>query len=289
MSAGGVLFDAPGPATRARHRMYGVLSVVALLGAVAYVVWRLAETGQLEYDKWEPFLTPRYIEAILVDGLLVTLQMAATAIVGAVVFGLVFGIGKLSDHRIVRWPCWVVVEFFRAVPVILLIVFCFYAIFGDIDELSRRIYWAVVLALTLYNGSVLAEVFRAGINAVPRGQGEAAYALGMRKSQVMNLVLLPQAVKIMIPAIISQMVVALKDTSLSYVVAGVGLTRIAKPIYTSFGNHVPTIIVIGALYVIINLLLTWLATWVQKKFVGEKDVLKVSMVGEQTDEPTKVT
>lgn len=288
MSAGGVLFDAPGPATRARHRLYGVLSVVALVAGLAYVVWRLAETGQLEYDKWEPFLTPRYIEAILVDGLLVTLQMAATAIVGAVVFGLVFGIGKLSDHRIVRWPCWVVVEFFRAVPVILLIVFCFYAIFGGVDELSRRIYWAVVLALTLYNGSVLAEVFRAGINAVPRGQGEAAYALGMRKSQVMNLVLLPQAVKIMIPAIISQMVVALKDTSLSYVVAGVGLTRIAKPIYTSFANHVPTIIVIGTLYVLVNLLLTWLAVWVQKKFVGEKDVLKVAMVGEHTDEPNKV-
>jgi glutamate transport system permease protein len=199
------------------------------------------------------------------------------------VFGLVFGVGKLSDHRFVRWPCWVVVEFFRAVPVILLIVFCFYAVFGGMDELSRRTYWAVVLALTLYNGAVLAEVFRAGVNAVPRGQREAAYAIGMRKSQVMNIVLLPQAVKIMIPAIISQCVVALKDTSLGYVVAGLGLTRIAKPIYTSFANHVPTIIVITALYVIVNLLLTWLATWVQKKFVGEKKVLEVSNIAAVDD------
>lgn len=280
MSAQSVLFDAPGPTTRARHRTYGIVAGVALLAAIAFLLYRMLETGQLEYAKWEPFVTPRYIEAILVDGLLVTLQMAFLAIIGAVVFGLLFGVGKLSEHRFVRWPCWLVVEFFRAVPVILLIVFCFYAVVSGMDELSRRTYWAVVIALTLYNGAVLAEVFRAGINAVPKGQAEAAYAIGMRKTQVMTLVLLPQAVKIMIPAIISQMVVALKDTSLGYVVAGAGLTRVAKPIYLTFGNHVPTIIVIGAMYVAVNLVLTWLAIRVQKRLVGEKDVLDVGMVGE---------
>ena len=275
-----VLFDAPGPATRARHKAYGVLGVVLIIAAVGVAVWRLWATGQLEYAKWEPFVTPAYVEAILVDGLLKTLQMAFSAVLLAVVFGVIFGIGKLSDHALVRWPCWLVVEFFRAVPVILLMIFCFYAVFGDVSDLSSRAYWSVVLALTLYNGAVLAEVFRAGINAVPRGQAEAAYAIGMRKSQVMQLILLPQGVKIMIPAIISQCVVALKDTSLGYVVTGLGLTRIAKPIYTQFANHVATIMVIAAIYVLVNLLLTWLATWVQKRFVGEKDVLQVSMVGE---------
>jgi glutamate transport system permease protein len=280
----GVLFDAPGPATIARHRIYTIVSLVAVVAGIAFVVWKLYDAGQFEYAKWEPFFTPRYLEAILVDGLLITLQMAFVAIIGSVVFGLFFGIGKLSDHAVVRWPCWLVVEFFRAVPVILLIIFCFYAVFAGMEPLSRRTYWAVVMALTLYNGAVLAEVFRAGINAVPKGQAEAAYAIGMRKTQVMNLVLLPQAVKIMIPAIISQMVVALKDTALGYVVAGLGLTRVAKSIYPQFQNHVPTIIVIGAMYVVVNLLLTWLATWVQRKFVGEKEVLQVSMVGEQTSE-----
>ncbi len=284
MSAG-VLFDSPGPATRARHRTYSIISAIALVAVIAFVLYRLQVTGQLEYDKWEPFITPRYIEAILVDGLLITLQMAFSAVIGAVVFGVIFGIGKLSDHKVIRWPCWLVVEFFRAVPVILLMIFCFYAIFGGMDPLSRRTYWAVVLALTLYNGAVLAEVFRAGINAVPKGQAEAAYAIGMRKTQVMSVVLLPQAVKIMIPAIISQMVVALKDTSLGYAVAGLGLTRIAKPIYTAFANHVPTIIVITAIYVVVNLLLTALAMWLQRKFVGEHKVLEVGMVGEQTTQP----
>ena len=150
------------------------------------------------------------------------------------------------------------------------------------DDLQRRQYWAVVIALTLYNGAVLAEVFRAGINAVPKGQAEAAYAIGMRKTQVMTIVLLPQAVKIMIPAIISQMVVALKDTSLGYVIASQGLTRIGKSIYTQFGNHVPTIIVVAGLYIAVNLLLTWLATWVQRRFVGERKILQVGMVGDVT-------
>ena len=284
----GVLFDAPGPATIARHRIYTIVSLVGVVAALAFVVWKLYVADQFAYDRWEPFLTPRYIEAILVDGLIVTLQMAFSAIIGAVVFGLAFGIGKMSDHAFVRWPCWAVVEFFRAVPVIMLIIFCFYGVFSGMDELSSRTYWAVVLALTLYNGAVLAEVFRAGVNAVPRGQAEAAYAIGMRKSQVMGLILLPQAVKIMIPAIISQMVVALKDTALGYVVAGVGLTRVAKQIYPQFQNHVPTIIVIGAMYVVVNLLLTWLAMWVQRRLVGEKKVLEVSMVGEHAHDAKPV-
>ena len=132
-----VLFDAPGPTTRARHRAYALLSIVALVAAIAFVAWRLYDTGQFEGDKWEPFVTPAYVRALLVDGLLTTIQMAVSAVLLAVVFGLVFGVGKLSDRAWVRWPCWLVVEFFRAVPVILLMIFCFYAILGDV-ELQRR-------------------------------------------------------------------------------------------------------------------------------------------------------
>ncbi len=282
-----VLFDTPGPKTRARHRTYTILTAVALAALVVFALYRLNETGQFAYEKWEPFLTPRYIEAILVDGLLTTLQMAFFAIIAAVTFGLAFGIGKLSDHAWVRWPCWLVVEFFRAVPVILLMVFCFYAIFSSVDPISSRAFWSVVLALTLYNGAVLAEVFRAGILAVPSGQAEAAYAIGMRKTQVMMQVLLPQAVKIMIPALISQCVVALKDTSLGYVITGVGLTRIAKQIFPQFQNHVPTIIVISVIYIVVNLLLTWLATKLQQRWVGEKKIITPTAFGAAGDQAGK--
>lgn len=278
MSAG-VLFDAPGPRTIARHRVYSVVALVGLLAVLGYVVWRLYEKGQFEYDKWEPFLTPEYIRALLVDGLLETLKMAFTAVIAAVVFGVVFGIGKLSDHAWIRWPCWAVVEFFRAVPVLLLMILVFYS-YG-ITRGASGAYWSVVVALTVYNGAVLAEVFRAGILAVPKGQAEAAYAIGLRKTQVNSLILLPQAVKIMLPAIISQCVVALKDTSLGFAVTAPGLTNIGESIYKQFNNQIPTVIVLAAMYISVNLVLTAIATWVQKKFVGEKKPpLEVSMVGD---------
>jgi glutamate transport system permease protein len=265
-----VLFDTAGPRARTRYRTYSVVSALALALVLGFLGWRMYDTGQFEYAKWEPFLTPDYIRALLVDGLLQTLMMAFSSIVFAVAFGVVFGIGKLSDRAWLRWPGWLVVEFFRAVPLLLLIVFIYFT-FGIGDGIGS--YWSVVIGLTLYNGSVLAEVFRAGINAVPKGQGEAAYAIGMRKSQVMVAVLMPQGVRIMLPAIISQCVVALKDTSLGFYVAAPGLTAVGKGIYVEFANQVPTAIVLAALYIGSNLVLSWVATWAQRKFVGERKVL----------------
>jgi len=271
-----LLFDSPGPKTRRRHLLYTVLAAFALAGLLALVVLRLDARGQLAYRLWEPFITPAYVQALL-KGLSQTLQMAALSVLFSVVFGLVLGTAKLSERTWIRWPAWLVVEFFRAVPVLLLMVFFFLAYGVGADGIGP--YWCVVAALTLYNGSVLAEVFRAGINAVPAGQGEAAYALGMRKTQVMNIVLLPQAVKIMIPSIISQCVVALKDTSLGFYILAPGLTAVGKSIYTEFQNQVQTAIVVAALYVAVNLVLTAIATWVQKRYVGERR-LDVPMVGQ---------
>jgi glutamate transport system permease protein len=271
-----VLFDAPGPRTIARHRMYSVIAGIALVAVLAWAAWRFYDAGQFEYDKWEPFVTPEYLVSLLVDGLLITLSLAAFAILGAVVMGTVLGLGKLSDHALVRLPCAAVVEFFRATPVLLLMIFIWYAL--GIKE-DRNAWIAVVAALTLYNGSVLAEVLRAGINAVPKGQSEAAYAIGMRKSQVMSIVLVPQAVKIMFPAIISQCVVAMKDTALGAAVSAPGLMYVGTQIYKEFGNNrVPTMFVVAVLYILVNLLLLWLATWAQKKYVGEKKLV-VPMVG----------
>ena len=271
--SGGVLFDAPGPRTRARHRAYTVLSIAALLAVIALIVWRMYDRGQLAYDLWEPLVTPDYVRA-LAEGLLDTLQMAALSILFAVVFGVIFGVGKLSEHRLLRWTSWLVVEFFRAVPVLLMMYFVFFT-YG-VGKNGIGAYWSVVIALTVYNGAVLAEVFRAGVNAVPKGQAEAAYALGMRKTQVMDSVLLPQAVKIMLPSIISQCVVALKDTSLGYAIVAPGLTYVGKQIYGEFYNQVQVAIVVSGIYICVNLLLTALATWVQRRYVGERKPLLVT-------------
>jgi glutamate transport system permease protein len=272
----GVLFDAPGPRTVARHRLYSIVTVLALLVLAGVVIWRLQVNDQFTEKKWVVFSDADFIQALLVDGVLSTLKMAFSAVIGAVVFGFVLGVGKMSDHRWVRLPSWLVVEFFRAVPVLLLMVFVWYAL-GIKNPGSS--YWGVVIALTLYNGSVLAEVLRAGVAAVPKGQSEAAYAIGMRKTQVMGIVLLPQAVKIMLPAIISQCVVALKDTALGFYILAPGLTAVSKEIYLEFNNRVPTMFVTASLYIAINLVLTWLATWAQKRYVGEKKMLTPPPVG----------
>lgn len=270
-----VLFDAPGPRTVARHRTYSVIAALLIVGACAWAFKGFNDHDQFAYAKWEPFVTPSYVQALLVDGLLQTLLMAVVAIAGAVVMGTALGLGKLSDHRWLRWPSTAIVEFFRATPVLLLMIFIWYAL--GIKE-DRNGFLAVVISLTLYNGSVLAEVLRAGINAVPKGQAEAAYAIGMRKSQVMSIVLVPQAVKIMFPAIIAQCVVALKDTALGAAVLAPGLMRVAKAIYQEQHNQVPTLAVVAGLYITVNLLLLWLATWAQKRYVGEKKLV-VPMVG----------
>ena len=275
MSAG-VLFDAPGPRTIRRHRIYTVVAGLAVLAVLAWIVGSLYDDGQFAYDKWEVFLTPKYLQVLLVDGLLNTLKMAALAILFAAVVGFALGVGKMSEHRFVRWPSWLVVEFFRAIPVLLLMVFAWYFIGINSESAS---FWAVVIALALYNGAVLAEVLRAGVNAVPKGQREAAYAVGLRKTQVMNIVLLPQAVKIMLPSIISQCIVALKDTALGQYVLEPGLTRVYKQIYLEFDNRIPTMIVVAGLYIAVNLLLTILATYAQKKFVGEKNPIDLTRAG----------
>lgn len=272
--AASVLFDAPGPKTRARHRLYGVISGVVLATLLALLLWQLWRKGQFAADFWEPFVTPRIVN-VLVTGLWQTVLAAVVAIFGAMIIGLLFGPGKLSDHRLIRWPSWLIVEFFRAVPLLILIIAIWY--FNGAEP-GLKGYIALVAGLILYNGAVLAEIFRAGINAVPRGQSEAAYAIGMRKAQVMRIVLIPQAIKIMLPAIISQAVVALKDTSLGYAVLAQGLTISAKLVYGEFNNTLPTVFVIAVLYIGLNLVLTYAATWAQRRFAGEKH-LEVSAVG----------
>ncbi|NEE36633.1 amino acid ABC transporter permease, partial [Streptomyces sp. SID7982] len=199
------LYDIPGPVTRRRHLMYGIASTVLIVALFGWIVYLLFDTDQFTAQKWTPF-EYKGIQELLLRGLGNTLKAFAYAAVLSLALGAVLAVGRLSEHRVLRWVSTLLVEFFRAMPVLVMIFFIFVAL--KVQPLP-----ALVAGLTLYNGSVLAEVFRTGINAVDRGQREAAYALGMRKTQVTTYVLAPQAVRAMLPTIISQLVVALKDTS----------------------------------------------------------------------------
>jgi glutamate transport system permease protein len=256
-----VLFDVPGPKAQVRQRTYTVLGSVAMVALGAWVLWALWEQEQITPDKWAAFGRPLILGA-LAEALFETLLTAAVAILLAIAFGAAFAAGRLSDHSWVRVPCVVVVEFFRAVPLLLLILFIFIGFGGTLG-----VFWALVAGLMLYNGSVLAEIFRAGILAVPRGQSEAGFAIGLRKSQVMTLILAPQALRSMLPAIISQCVVALKDTALGFVIGAPGLVHTAERIYISpmYNNPLVVAIVVAAIFIVINYGLGRLAQWLESR------------------------
>ncbi|MGN9838047.1 amino acid ABC transporter permease [Nonomuraea sp. H19] len=262
-----VLFDAPGPRARLRNNALTLLSVAVLLLIAYLVISTLGDKGQLDAAKWEPFLRGDTWTGFIIPGLISTLQAAVVAAVLALVFGVLFGLGRLSDHRPIRLFCGGVVEFFRAIPLLILI---FFVQAGPATlsgyTVSVPAFWAVVIGLTLYNGSVLAEIVRAGILAVPRGQSEAAYAIGLRKSEVMRMVLVPQATTAMMPAIVSQMVVLLKDTALGWIIAYEDLLNAGlKQFAVNYGNLIPSAIVLALFYVLINLALSYLAHWLERR------------------------
>lgn len=262
--ADSVLYDIPGPRARVRNRTIGITATLLIAVLIGYAFYQLWNTGQFDSVKWAQFQYES-IQLQLLDGLLATLQAAGIAVVLALLFGALFATGRLSDHALFRAPAAVVVETFRAIPLLILMFFAYY---GSKDlALQISPLWAVVFGLTLYNGSVLAEIFRAGILAVPRGQSEAAYALGLRKTQVMTVVLMPQAIRTMLPSIVSQMVVLLKDTALGFIISYHELLYVGKQMGSrlAFGfPYVPTYLVIAAIYIGMCGFLSWFAHWLER-------------------------
>ncbi|WP_087510364.1 amino acid ABC transporter permease [Cellulomonas iranensis] len=255
-----VLFDVPGPRTRRRMLLVNVLAGVVVAGIAVWALVLLGRKGQLAPAMWEPFVQPRTWTAYLLPGLLQTLRAAGLAIVGSAVFGLVFGMGRLSGSRVVRWVSGTVVEFFRAVPVLLMMVFFYSGIaqLRVVDPPDVPLL-AVVLALTLYNGSVFAELVRSGVHNLPKGQREAALVVGLRPAQSLRLVEVPQALIAMLPAIASQLVVILKDTALGAIITYPELLDAARRFGSGNGNMLQALLIAALVFIVINVALTTLA------------------------------
>ena len=267
-----VLYDSPGPRAKRRNVLISV-AFFALLGLLAWFVWdKMDEKGQLEWALWKPFTQSQAWTTYLLPGLVDTLKAAALAMVIALPLGAFFGIARMSDHRWVRLPAAWVVEFFRAIPVLLLMLFAneFYNRWTDVSSEQRPLY-AVVTGLVLYNASVLAEVVRAGILSLPKGQSEAAMAIGLRKGQTMRTILLPQAVTAMLPAIVSQLVVIVKDTALGGVMIGFTELLNARATLAAFyANVIPSFVVVAIIYIVLNFILTSFASWLEKRLRRSK-------------------
>ncbi len=260
-----VLYDAPGPKARMRNNIIALVFVIVVVAALAWVVTVFAGNGQFEQEKLKPFVDGHYWTTYILPGLWGTFAAALSSIVLALIMGALLGIGRLSDHRSVRWATGALVEFFRAIPVLILITFL-YIVFGTYHVFNSDFmaFFAVVFGLTLYNGSVIAEILRSGINSLPQGQFEAAKALGLRKSQTMRMILLPQAVAAMLPALISQMVIALKDSALGYTIGYVEVVKSGIQAGNEWGNVIPSLIMVAIIMIIINFALSTLASNIEK-------------------------
>ena len=267
-----VLYDTPGPRAKRRYVLLSVVFLV-LLAALAWWIWSvLDDKNQLQWSLWKPFTTSQAWSTYLLPGLANTLKAAALAMVIALPLGAVFGIARLSDHRSVRVVAGVVVEFFRAIPVLLLMLFAneLYSRYTQVTSDDRPMY-AVITGLVLYNASVLAEVVRAGILALPKGQSEAAQAIGLRKGQTMAGILLPQAVTAMLPAIVSQLVVIVKDTALGGVMIGYAeLLSERGTLAANYANVFASFVVVAAIYVVLNFALTSFAGWLEGRLRRSK-------------------
>ncbi|MEU0228302.1 amino acid ABC transporter permease [Streptomyces sp. NPDC006284] len=264
-----LLYDAQGPRAKRRNIVFTAVFVVALAALLWWVFGTLKDKGQLEWALWEPFFSGTEAWSTYIwPGLENTLKAAALAVVIALPLGAVLGIARLSDHVWVRVPAAIVVEFFRSIPVLVLMIFglALFAEYTNVSSDDRPLY-AVVTGLVLYNASVLAEIVRAGILALPKGQSEAAMAIGLRKGQVMRTILLPQAVTTMLPAIVSQLVVILKDTALGgAVLTFPELLASANTMSGYYGaNVIASFTVVAVIYIALNFALTTFASWLEQR------------------------
>jgi glutamate transport system permease protein len=248
--------DALGPKGRRMTLVVSVISTLLIVGFVVVAITRLADKGQLDQAKWEP-LTEWPVIKFFLHGLRVTVTAAIVSMVGAMLIGALMALARLSRTPPVRWLATGYVEFFRGVPLVLLIFFC--ALGLPAYGIRLELFWYLVLGLVIYNGAVLGEIFRAGILSLDRGQSEAAYSLGMGYWQTMMLVVIPQAARRMVPAIVSQLVTLLKDTSLGAAIALEELLRRARINGEFFQNPLQSLFVAALLYIAVNFTLSRIA------------------------------
>jgi glutamate transport system permease protein len=259
-----VLYDAVGPRGRRRVLLGSIAGVVGVAAVLGVAVARLAAKGSFDAELWR-VLTEGAVQRLIGRGLVATLRAAVVAMVLAMAVGAVLAVGRLSRRAWLARAAGAWVELFRGLPLLLLILFLFLAL--PAVGITISVFWALVAGLTLYNGAVIGEIFRAGILSLPMGQTEAAYAIGLRRGQTLRLILVPQGVRRMLPALISQLVTLLKDTSLGFVIGYAELLRNGRTAVEFLGGRysIPIYTAIAVVYIAVNASLSLLARWLDRR------------------------
>ncbi|PXY19592.1 amino acid ABC transporter permease [Prauserella muralis] len=273
-----VLYDAPGPRSRRRTAIGSVIAGLAVLGVLALVVLQLADQGQFEMELWSPWIDPTdesftAVWDLIAEAGINTLLAAALSMAFSLVIGTLLALSRITAARWYRWAIVGVIELLRGIPVVIAIFFAARVLpqFGvDLPTL-----WYLVIGLTAYNSVIIAEIVRAGINSLPTGQREAAQSIGLRRSQVLGYVLLPQAFRVMLPALISQLVVVLKDTSLGFIISYEETVNTAGIIIQNLRNPIQTYLIIALLFIVVNYALSKFAVYLERRLSrGKKGVSK---------------
>lgn len=262
-----VLYDALGPRAKRRITVSTIVIAAALAGVAFIVFTRLQDQGQLSAAKWGPIINPadpgfKMLWPFLLGGLVETLKAAAVAIVLSLVIGTLLAVSRVTAARWYRWAIVGFVELFRGVPVVLSIFFAS-RVLPELG-ISLPVFWYIIIGLTLYNSVVIAEVIRAGIAALPKGQTEAAMAIGLTRGKMLRLIILPQAFRLMLPVLIGQLVVVVKDTSLGFIISFEELLRRGQIAVQTLHNPLQMFLLIAAIFIIINYTLSKVAERVEK-------------------------
>lgn len=270
-----VLFDAPGPAARRRALLFSVLGALLVLALLTVAALRLVERGQFDMELWAPLIDPsnknfEQVWMLIGQGLSNTIRAAALAIALSLVIGTIIALLRLSLGRIGRLPVVGFIELLRGLPVVITILLVYTVVTAyqvDISFLpGGRDLWILVIGLTLYNCVIIAEIVRAGVVSLPKGQREAGLAVGLTNQQALRTILLPQAFRVMLPSLISQLVVVLKDTSLISLIGGyIELLRQGGLIIQNLDNPIQVYFVVAVIYILINYLLGKVAELVQRR------------------------
>ena len=287
-----VLTEDLGPRGQRRVQIANWISLIVIVALIAFVISRIAATGNFAPELYEQFTDfDEGWTQFVIAGLGNTIKAALIAMVFATVIGFILALARIAKNPVSRVLARVYIDVFRSIPLLLLILFGFFGIqqFFDISQLT-----GLVIGLTLYNSAVLAEIFRAGILSLSSGQSEAAYSLGMTYWQAMQLVILPQAVRRMVPAIVAQLATLTKDTSLGFVIGyEEALRRAGALAQAPPSNQLQAFIFAGILYFIVIYALSRVARRLEvrsrkrygaAKLEGGAGMEDIDALGEEADE-----
>lgn len=267
------MFDTAGPRAQRWIRIITVLSVLLLAGLFALAYYQFYASGALAPSKWRTFTEPgtmRYLGTALKN----TMLAAGVAGAAALPLGLLLALGRLSTLLPLRWLCTGIIELFRAVPVLLIIYVFMFALPAYGIETST--FAKLVIPITLCAAATLAEVFRAGVLALPRGQTEAGLSVGLTDGQTFRTIVLPQALRIVIPALVAQAVIVVKDTAFGYVVSYAELLQSGRVLIANTGDLVQTYLVVTIVYILVNVLISWGARALDRR-MGRKGAGSISL------------